>query len=379
MGAAAQNASALTMTDGAITVNANSTTANRGRAVLASSNGAVTLNNVAIATAGTNNYGAQASSGGSIALNGGSLNANGMGNAALYVNNNGTIIANDMTIVTSGQNAYGLYALFAGSGAASTINITGGSIEANNATAIVSNNTTLNTTLTNTTVSGNNALLEAINNGIINLETHQSTLNGPALLDAASNASSSLSLFDSSTWNVSDNSQVTNLVNDASTIHFTLPVSGAYKRLIATNYSGNNGTIELNTLLHDSNSPSDLVVINTNGSATGTTNLVIRNTTGAGAATEGNGILVVDALTGATTTQTAFSLATPAVAGPFEYSLYRSGVDGDNQDNWYLRSLCPLTNPLCSSEPPNPPMPTPMDYRVETKIYSTLAATTVAC
>lgn len=271
------------MTNGSITVNANSTTANRGRAVLASSNGSITLDNVAIATAGTNNYGALASSGGSIVLNGGSLNANGIGNAALYVNNNGTIIANDMTIVTSGQNAYGIYALFAGSGAASTINVTGGSIEANNATAILSNNMTLNTTLTNTTVSGNNALLEAINNGVINLNAHQTTLNGAALLD---NASSSLSLFDSSTWNISDNSQVTTLVNDASTIHFNQPINGVYKRLTATNYSCNNGIIELNTLLHDSNSPSDLVVINTNGSATGTTNLVIRNTIGAGAATE---------------------------------------------------------------------------------------------
>ncbi|WP_374941774.1 hypothetical protein, partial [Buttiauxella brennerae] len=62
------------------------------------------------------------------------------------------------------------------------------------------------------------------------------------------------------------------------------------------------------------------------------------NTDGSGALTRGNGIKVVDALSGATTATEAFSLLSKVKAGPYEYLLYRSSVDESNEQAWFLRS-----------------------------------------
>ena len=73
------------------------------------------------------------------------------------------------------------------------------------------------------------------------------------------------------------------------------------------------GGITLNTFLGGDGSPSDQLIIN-GGSATGSTSLTIHNTTGPGAETTANGILVVNAIGGATTTPSAFTLANPRIA-----------------------------------------------------------------
>ena len=53
----------------------------------------------------------------------------------------------------------------------------------------------------------------------------------------------------------------------------------------------------------------------------------ITNTGGPGAETTGNGIVVVNAINGGTTTPVAFSLAGGRVtAGAFDYFLFRGGV-----------------------------------------------------
>ena len=107
----------------------------------------------------------------------------------------------------------------------------------------------------------------------------------------------------------------------------------------------------------------------------------IANTTGAGALTAGNGILVVDAISGGTTVPGAFGLAGPAVAGPYEYTLFRSSVDASNPQAWYLRSTlnCRLTPtlPECQTPvppeppvPPTPPTPVVPNYRAETSLYA---------
>ncbi|WP_245311501.1 autotransporter outer membrane beta-barrel domain-containing protein, partial [Bradyrhizobium pachyrhizi] len=137
------------------------------------------------------------------------------------------------------------------------------------------------------------------------------------------------------------NSNVTNLINASSIIQFTSPVGdptqlSSYKTLTAVNYVGQGGTIGLNTYLGRDGSPSDRLVIN-GGTAGGNTFLKISNTTGGGALTTGNGILVVDAINGATTTAGAFSLSHPVLAGPYQYSLFRSSVDSSNPQAWYLR------------------------------------------
>lgn len=161
----------------------------------------------------------------------------------------------------------------------------------------------------------------------------------------------------SSDWNLTANSTITNdLINNGlidyiseGNIFKTLTVSGAY--------IGQGGTIGLNTFLEGDGSPSDLLIIN-GGTATGTTLLNIKNTTGAGALTVGNGILVVDAISGSTTAPGSFSLANYVVAGPYNYNLFRGSVDGTGPQNWYLRSTqIPVLDP---------------DFREEVSLYTAL-------
>ena len=73
------------------------------------------------------------------------------------------------------------------------------------------------------------------------------------------------------------------------------------------------------TFLGGDGSPSDRLVIN-GDAATGKTSVHVTNVGGPGAHTTANGILVVDAISGATTSPGAFSLSNPELrAGAFDY------------------------------------------------------------
>src|SRR5262249_7308703 len=75
------------------------------------------------------------------------------------------------------------------------------------------------------------------------------------------------------------------------------------------------------------------------GTATGTTSLTIHNTTGPGEYTTGNGIPVVQAINGGTTGgDGTFALAGEVRAGFHSYYLFRSGLNGTNPNDWFLRS-----------------------------------------
>jgi outer membrane autotransporter protein len=155
--------------------------------------------------------------------------------------------------------------------------------------------------------------------------------------------------------------------------------AGVGNRLTVGGYVGLNGTVALNTRLGSDGAPSDLLIIN-GGAATGTSALRIANAGGAGALTTGNGILVVDTLNGATTAPGAFALGSRLVAGPYQYALYRSSVDGSNAEAWYLRSTldCSLSPgaPVCRppTTPPATPEPPKANYRAETSLYAALPA-----
>jgi len=106
---------------------------------------------------------------------------------------------------------------------------------------------------------------------------------------------------------------------------------------------GNGGTLRLGTALGNSASASDRLILSGNTAiASGTTNVQITNLGGLGALTSGNGIEVISALNGATTTaqttKSAFSLAGGHVdAGAYQYRLYAADASGAG-NNWYLRS-----------------------------------------
>jgi len=131
---------------------------------------------------------------------------------------------------------------------------------------------------------------------------------------------------------------------------------------IVGNYVGHGGALYLQTVLGDDSSVSDKLVIS-NGSASGTTGVGILNVGGAGAATVVDGILVVQAINGATTTPTAFALYNPVSAGAYEYFLFKGGVSGGTGENWYLRStlaanVTPAPGPSPeggTTQPPPPP------------------------
>lgn len=103
---------------------------------------------------------------------------------------------------------------------------------------------------------------------------------------------------------------------------------------ITGNYTGNGASLLLDTVLGDETSATDRLIIG--GSASGQTLIGINNVNGGGARTNGDGIMVVEALAGASTTTDAFRLNGRVAAGAYDYSLYRGGSTGD--DSWYLRS-----------------------------------------
>lgn len=128
----------------------------------------------------------------------------------------------------------------------------------------------------------------------------------------------------------------------------TLTVNGAYV--------GNNGVLRLGTFLGDSSSVSDRLVLDgASASASGRTSVQITQLGGLGALTTGNGIEVVSALNGATTTaqtsKDAFALSGGHVdAGAYEYRLHAADASGAGE-NWYLRSTTTVTTPTTPTTP----------------------------
>lgn len=108
-------------------------------------------------------------------------------------------------------------------------------------------------------------------------------------------------------------------------------LGGGFKTLTITgDYTGADGLLYLRTALGDDSSPSDILVID-GGHATGSTGIFIVNTLPdccSGAATAGDGILIVDAQNGAIIDSDAFTLAEPVEAGIYTYNLFQ-GMGGD--------------------------------------------------
>ena len=145
---------------------------------------------------------------------------------------------------------------------------------------------------------------------------------------------------------------------NAGTIYMGAASTAPVDRLTVTgNYQGLNGSIVLDTYLGADGSASDRLVVS-GGAITGLTGLGVVNAGGPGAATTQSGILVVEAINGATSAGGAFALDRAVAAGAFEYLLFQGGVEAGTQDNWYLRSSL-ITAPVPVVPPPEPPAPPP--------------------
>jgi outer membrane autotransporter protein len=128
-------------------------------------------------------------------------------------------------------------------------------------------------------------------------------------------------------------------------------------------WHGSGGVLRLGVVLDDSTSISDRLVLDgAAANVTGTTHIQVVNLDGLGALTEGDGIEVVSAINGASSTAQSsadgFRLVGGHVdAGAYEYRLFAADANGAGE-SWYLRSS------LAGSDAPA--------YRRETLLYGAL-------
>ncbi|MGO4671352.1 autotransporter outer membrane beta-barrel domain-containing protein [Bosea sp. 2YAB26] len=398
-GLLAQGAGALiTSTGTTITV----TSSNAAAGADAGLGGTVDMTDNTITTTGTNAFGIRVDSNGTVIGRASRVTTSGAGGAALFINGGpGLIDLTGTTVQATGSGTVGLSSLNITPTSVNLVRLSGGSLTSATSTAVEAQGP-LNLTTAGTVVTGGGGLLlqtfastfgPAQPTAVQFDASNGSVLTGDALVAAQTTANISLATgsqwtgaaFDvtnvtvdpTSTWTVTANSTVTQQVANAGLIQFTPPggdptILGSYKTLTTRNYLGAGGTLGLNTFLGSDGSPSDRLVIN-GGVASGNSFLRVTNTTGPGNLTIGNGILVVDAINGGTTVPGAFALGQPVVAGPYEYSLYRSSVDASGPENWYLRSeITPA--PPGPGPTPSPPGTGIPDFRRETSLYAALPA-----
>ncbi|MBF8803709.1 autotransporter outer membrane beta-barrel domain-containing protein [Pseudomonas asiatica] len=147
-------------------------------------------------------------------------------------------------------------------------------------------------------------------------------------------------------------------VVNAGTIDLSRGNDAQGRLTIQGNYTGNNGTLRLNSVLAGDGAASDRLVVSS-GAIGGSTQLLINNLNGAGAATAQNGIQVVEARDGAVSTATAFVQTQTLSAGAYDYRLFKGGVTAGSENSWYLRStLVAPPAPAPAPEPGEPTQPT---------------------
>lgn len=164
-----------------------------------------------------------------------------------------------------------------------------------------------------------------------------------------------LGLDASSQWNVRASSSLGTLEH-AGLIAFDAPDASGFKTVTVTgDYIGNGGQWLFNRALGDDASLGDGLVIE--GNSSGTATVSVRNAGGAGALTS-EGIRLIS-VGGQSDAQ--FTLQGRAVAGAYDYFLYKGGVSTPDDGNWYLRSeYVPPVDP-----PVDPPIDPPVDPPVD--------------
>lgn len=359
--------------------------------------------NVIINTSGNMSFGAVDIGSGTLNLTDSSVTTTGPSAGGIFVSDPGSVATITRTPVTSTQydaaqventgalhvidstwsgGRYGITSIGGFPGIPNIVTFNGGSLTSA-LDALHSNNTIETISLTNTTITPQNNVFVNVTTtnpstvtSNVELTASNAIATGNAIADAtsildmsltnrtnwtgASLNATNIAVDQTSVWNLNANSTISNQLLNAGLIDY-VSEGNIFKTLtVSGSYIGQNGIIGLNTFLGTDGSPSDLLIIN-DGTASGSTGLNIKNTTGGGDLTVANGILVVEAINGGTTDLGAFSLANPVIAGPYEYSLFRGSVDPSGSDNWYLRSTIASPSGL----------PTP-NYRQEVSLYTAL-------
>ncbi len=127
-------------------------------------------------------------------------------------------------------------------------------------------------------------------------------------------------------------------LNNAGLIDLTRSGAQAEDRLtVIGNYVGNDARLKLQTVLAGDDAPSDRLVV-AQGTLSGLTAITVDNLDGRGAQTTANGITLVEATQGATSTNGAFTLANNLSVGAYQYYLFKGGVTAGSENSWFLRS-----------------------------------------
>ncbi|MGH8157709.1 MAG: autotransporter outer membrane beta-barrel domain-containing protein [Rhodanobacter sp.] len=198
--------------------------------------------------------------------------------------------------------------------------------------------------------------IDQIGSGTTTL-TGSSTYTGATHVDAgtlaagvvhAFSATSTTTVAAGATLDLAGFSQDVASLNNSGTVSLSGTTPGA-TLTVHGDYVGQNGVLRMDTALGDNASVTDRLVID-GGSASGHTAIQLSNLGGLGALTSGDGIELVSAINGATTTvhttADAFALAGGHVdAGAFEYRLY-AGDAANAGENWYLRSSTDTPPPV---------------------------------
>jgi autotransporter family porin len=188
----------------------------------------------------------------------------------------------------------------------------------------------------------------------VSMQLNNGTRFSGALLGDSGFQVARLTLDDSSRWNVRANSSL-GTFNHAGTVAFEAPVGGVFKTVTVTgDYVGQGGHWLFNRALGDDASLGDQLIIQ--GNSSGAATVSVLNAGGAGAQTsEGIRLISVGGQS-----EAEFTLQGRAVAGAYDYFLFKGGVTTPDDGNWYLRSeLNQSDDPDPEPEPEPEPEPKP--------------------
>lgn len=214
------------------------------------------------------------------------------------------------------------------------------------------NKTTTDVSILNRSIitSGNNILVNNTGGGL-NIISSDSTLNGATKLVSGT---TTLKLSENTIWNMKDDSVVTHLTNSDSIINLSYDDGQTFTQgktlTVKGNYVGDNGQLNIRTVLGDDKSATDRLIVE--GNTSGSTTVYVKNAGGSGAATL-NGIELIT-VNGDESPADAFRQGDARIAaGAFEYQLKQQGK------NWYLTSYQSLNEEDNSSEGDSEAIETP--------------------
>ncbi|QIQ21400.1 autotransporter family protein [Zophobihabitans entericus] len=335
-------------------------------AVAQSDGSEIYLNNTNLTMNGNNSIGMLAkTSGTTLHTNGVNAQIHGASSAGMQVHSGADAQIDNSWFNMTGTASHGISFRTQTTAESNSMHITGSRIETQDGYAIRNESGSLDLTLTDSTIIGrtNGETDVAIGifdttlanrSGQVNITAEGShifgdivsssnnpnrslniTLNNGSTFTGNLAFADSLTLGNSSQWNVLSNSTLATLVNNnGGLISFASPDNGTFKTITVNGDYTGGGTLELNTVLDGDSSSTDRLIIN--GNTSGSTGVIVNNFGGGGEQTT-NGIEVISV---SGQSDGIFSLKRRAVAGAYEYFLHQ------DSGNWYLSSqLAPIVMP----------------------------------